>query len=309
MKKKEDVLILFPVFILVISLIISIFTLNSCTTIAEDENYENITPICEISLPLNYSTFIPGDLISFEATANDSDGSISSVKFYLDSVLIAEDSSSPYEYSIIADTLNLSLGLHNITAISIDNDGDFSLEASTYFLLNSSALAEAYIIINEISYNPPFDYYSGDWVEFYNNGTEEVNLSGWIFRDSDSSHTFTFPDSSIIMPDSFLVIINDFEKFVNAFPDVANSNLVVSEVEFDFNLSEDGELVSLSNNENNIIDILEYDDVYPWPLDPDGLGSSLELKNPNYSNPFGSNWGGSVDCYGTPGARNSAFEE
>ena len=155
-----------------------------------------------------------------------------------------------------------------------------------------------------ISYNPPFDFFSGDWVELYNNGEEAVNISGWNFRDADPTHNFIFPDSSIIMPDSFLVIVNDLEKFNSAFPNVTN---YISEEEFDFNLSENGEMISLLNVDNNVIDILEYNDVSPWPIEPDGTGPSLELLNPSYSNSIGSNWAASIDCYGTPGEENSVY--
>lgn len=281
------------------------FLLSSCTTIAENDS-NNFAPTIEILSPQNYSTFISGDLISLEVTANDNDGNINSVKFYLDSIFLAEDSSSPFEYSFTVDSVDLSLGLHFLSAVALDDDGEESIESYSYFVLNSSSFSDNFIVINEISYNPPFDYFSGDWVEFYNNGIETVNVSGWLFKDRDSTHSFVFPDSSIIAPAGFLVIVNEIDKFSSAFPNVTN---VILEEEFNFGLSTNGELISLSNSENDVIDILEYSISSPWPTGPNGTGPSLELINPSLSNPIGSNWAASIDCYGTPGERNSVFEE
>ncbi len=281
------------------------FLLSSCTTIAENDS-NNFAPTIEISSPQNYSTFISGDLISLEVNANDNDGNINSVKFYLDSVFLAEDSSFPFEYSFTVDSIDLSLGLHFLSAVAFDNDGEESIESYSYFVLNSSSFSDNFIVINEISYNPPFNFYSGDWVEFYNNGTETVNLSGWRFSDSDTTHAYIFPDSSIVAPAGYLVIVNDADNFSRAFPSASN---IIFEEEFDFGLSTNGELISLSNSENDVVDILEYSAASPWPMGPNGTGPSLELINPSLSNPIGSNWGASIDCYGTPGERNSVFEE
>jgi len=102
------------------------------------------------------------------------------------------------------------------------------------------------------------------------------------------------------------VIVNDLENFSNAFPE-ALPNVITQE--FNFSLSKGGELVSLYNSDLDIIDFFEYDDSFPWPVEPDGAGSSLELLNPSYINSIGSNWAGSINSYGIPGRMNSVFEK
>jgi hypothetical protein len=55
---------------------------------------------------------------------------------------------------------------------------------------------------------------------------------------------------------------------------------------------------------------VEYDDVAPWPTDPNGNGPTLELRNPNIDNALAASWNSSIPPdgeHGTPGAINSAF--
>ncbi|MFF1879792.1 lamin tail domain-containing protein [Leifsonia sp. NPDC058230] len=44
----------------------------------------------------------------------------------------------------------------------------------------------------------------GDWIELINNGTSTVDLSGYILRDNDDSHTFTLPAGSTIAANGYL---------------------------------------------------------------------------------------------------------
>jgi len=41
------------------------------------------------------------------------------------------------------------------------------------------------IVINEISFNNAAPTDPGDWVEIYNKGATDLNISGWILTDSD----------------------------------------------------------------------------------------------------------------------------
>lgn len=46
---------------------------------------------------------------------------------------------------------------------------------------------------------------------------------------------------------------------------------------------------------------------WAWSSPSDGLGKSLELRNPNLSNQYGQNWQGSLVSGGTPGSANSVL--
>ncbi len=157
------------------------------------------------------------------------------------------------------------------------------------------------VVINEINYNSAETFNSEDWVEFYNSKSENIDLSNWIFKDSDDEHSFTFPQGTIINSDGFFVICRDTNLFKSKFPEATNyiGNL-------SFGLDGSGELIRLFNSDEITIDSLTYDDKTPWPEEPDGEGSSLELKNYTLDNSKYYNWSASTN-YGTPSLQNSVF--
>jgi hypothetical protein len=154
------------------------------------------------------------------------------------------------------------------------------------------------IVINEINYNSADNFNTEDWIEFYNNSDSLVDLSGWVFKDSDDLHVFVFPENLSLAPRSFLILCRDTTSFLSFFPDVNNyvGNMI-------FGLSGSGELVRLYDPQNQIIDSLSYDDETPWPTEPDGNGPTLELKDPDSDNSRGENWAASTG-HGTPGMKN-----
>ncbi len=58
----------------------------------------NIKPAANISAPLNNAYFLNNSAITINADATDINGTISSVKFYVDGTLVGTDTSSPYSY-------------------------------------------------------------------------------------------------------------------------------------------------------------------------------------------------------------------
>lgn len=166
---------------------------------------------------------------------------------------------------------------------------------------SSSLLSPDSLVINEINYNASLDFDPGDWVELYNPMDHPVNVSGWVFKDEDDLHAFTFPSSTEISSGGYIVIANDMTAFHNLFPAV--TNYVGS---MGFGLAGGGELIRLYNNTGTLIDTVNYDDIAPWPTRPDGLGATLELLSPDLDNALGQNWKASgINTHGTPGATNS----
>ena len=157
------------------------------------------------------------------------------------------------------------------------------------------------IVINEINYNSSLTFNTEDWIELYNNGESAVDISGWIFKDSDDAHIFSIPQGTIISSDSYLVLCIDTSLFKPLFPEVSNYIGNTG-----FGLSGSGELIRLYDNEMNMMDSLVYDDFAPWPTQPDGNGPTLSLINPDYDNTLGENWAASLG-YGTPGKINDTF--
>ncbi|MFC1561202.1 lamin tail domain-containing protein, partial [Candidatus Latescibacterota bacterium] len=157
------------------------------------------------------------------------------------------------------------------------------------------------IVINEINYNSSNDFNPEDWVELYNAYDIPVDISGWVFKDGDDAHIFIIPDNTVIAAGDYLVLCRDDSLFHAAFPEV--DNYIAN---FNFGLSNAGETVRLFNSQGAIVDSLTYDDEAPWPVEPDGNGPTLALRNPSFDNAVPENWTSSI-IQGTPGKNNDVF--
>tara|TARA_R110000868_G_scaffold294140_1_gene554735 strand:+ start:101138 stop:104020 length:2883 start_codon:yes stop_codon:yes gene_type:complete len=158
---------------------------------------------------------------------------------------------------------------------------------------------EDVIVINEISYNDTDDTDVGDWIELYNPGEATINLNGWIFQDEDTTNIFEFTSGMTIESEGYLIITSNASAFSNRYSQVTN---VAGE--FDFGLSGNSDEVRIINTNGRLVDIVRYDDEAPWPTEPDGLGYTLELKNPDSDNELAENWAASFSKGGTPGGTN-----
>ncbi len=161
------------------------------------------------------------------------------------------------------------------------------------------------IIMNEINYNSDGSSNSGDWVELYNNSTETVDVSGWIFKDSKDEDVFTIPQSTSLVGGEYLVLAESLTEFSSVHSGVTN---VVGG--FDgWKFSNDGELIRLYNQAEDLIDTIHYRVITPWPTSPAGGGPTLELKHPDLNNDFGVNWCASIVSGGTPGVVNGCLQK
>ena len=71
------------------------------------------------------------------------------------------------------------------------------------------------IIINEFALSP------SQWVEIYNKGGSEINISGWFIDDSGGSQKYTIPDNTTLAPSEFKVFESNIFNFNTASSDVA----------------------------------------------------------------------------------------
>jgi hypothetical protein len=101
--------------------------------------------------------------------------------------------------------------------------------------------------------------------------------------------------------EGYLVLANDMAAFNSLFPEVDN---YIGPTGFGF--SGNGELLRLYDDEGVIIDTVHYDDIEPWPTEPDGNGPTLELINPAWDNALAESWAASA-LHGTPGAKNGNY--
>jgi hypothetical protein len=136
---------------------------------------------------------------------------------------------------------------------------------------DSTACTEQKVIINEIMYNPKGNDKGREWIELFNAGNCEVNLTGWRFFESNTNHKITLIFGSIILkPNQFAIISNNATKFKEEYPS-ASCNIFQSS----FSLSNSGEFIAIKNSSLHIIDSVNYSS--SWGANDNG--KSLELKN------------------------------
>ncbi len=89
------------------------------TSITIEEPATNVPPTVSITSPSGGAVFDQGADVVISATADDTDGSVSSVAFFDGSTQLSVDSEAPYS----ATLLNISAGAHTLTAVATDDDG------------------------------------------------------------------------------------------------------------------------------------------------------------------------------------------
>jgi len=141
------------------------------------------------------------------------------------------------------------------------------------------------VTISEINYRSETTFDVGDWIELYNYGTTDIDISGWTFKDSNDANSYTIPDSTILIPGQYLVIINDVVRFATAFPAVTNYL-----GPFNFGLSSSSELIRLFDKKGDLYLSMMYDGGNPWPGQANGAGGTLELLDPYNNLSAASNW-------------------
>ena len=141
------------------------------------------------------------------------------------------------------------------------------------------------LVISKIHYHPQ-DWWSidGDLLEFIeitNNGDEDVDLTGVYFREL--GLTYQFPDNSHIAGHEAILLCSDslmFSEYYQVTPFGAYMR----------KLDNKSENLVLADAWGNIIDQVHYADTLPWPMEADGEGSYLQLKDLNLDNSLPENW-------------------
>ena len=155
-----------------------------------------------------------------------------------------------------------------------------SLEKANKVELNTS------IVINEIMYHSTSNPAKNEYVEFYNRGTEDVDLSGWSVTGGIS---FQFPKKTVLVSNAYLVVAKN-ARWLRSQYDLPVSQVVGN---FKQTLSNGEDMVRLKDTLGNQVDQVRYYDGGHWPKSADGYGSSLELINPYQDNNNYQAWSGS----------------
>jgi hypothetical protein len=157
------------------------------------------------------------------------------------------------------------------------------------------------VVINEISYSQIDEYKSGDWIEFYNNSGETIDLTNWTFEDSSTDNdAFLFPPNTKFEPRQYIVLVKNKDAFKVVYPNVESiyGNL-------NFGLSKNGESLKLYDNSGNIVDFVNYKPDGPWPIL--NASNSINLIDVELNNNQGASWKESDIIKGSPGFDNTGL--
>ena len=123
--------------------------------------------------------------------------------------------------------------------------------------------------ITEIMYNPlpagnnaRSEY---EFVELQNSGTEPLDLTGLQFT---SGVEYTFPTGTLLQPGGFAILAKSASHFAERYGFAPFG-------EYGGKLSNQGELLTLSDSNHNPLATVEYGVADPWPAEADGCGLSL----------------------------------
>ena len=94
------------------------------------------------------------------------------------------------------------------------------------------------IRINELFPNPVAKGEENEWIELYNPGDTDANISGFALRDASASGKYIFPSGTVVPSDGYLV---------------------VERSESELSLNNTDETVSLSDASGNVVDTMTYE--------------------------------------------------
>jgi hypothetical protein len=156
------------------------------------------------------------------------------------------------------------------------------------------------VVINEFMSHPlaSATEREGEWIEFYNNSGEWINLSGWRLVNDHGDEIVL--SSYLLPPECFFVVgaSGDEERNGGYTPDFVYTS---------FSLDDAGEL-TLYTRTGLTSDYIDFDGT--WDILP---GYSCERMNPGWVSNLASSWAHAINSFGdgdngTPGMINSIFQ-
>lgn len=168
--------------------------------------------------------------------------------------------------------------------------------------------AESAVVINELHTNPDVKTELVEFIELYNAGTTEVDLSGWQFTEG---VFYTFPAGTRLAPGEYVIVAQSPDG-IKAKWNVGRAGIPDRVIfgPYAGGLENDGERVVLRDAAGAVADEVEYQLGFPWPTVGDpaseaqpGTGRSMQLVNPAFDNDLGGSWRSALP---TPAAANKS---
>ncbi|MBN2473626.1 MAG: lamin tail domain-containing protein [Pirellulales bacterium] len=185
-----------------------------------------------------------------------------------------------------ADHVEFGAAISGVTfGRSPDGADNFALLADETLGRANSAPRVGSVIINEIHYDPDVKTQPVEYVELYNAGSQDVDLSGWYFS---AGISYTFPPQTTLPVGGYVVVAENPTAVRNKF------GISLPLGPFGGSLSNDGESLVLRDADNFKQDEVDYQIGFPWPTVGDPPGYSIELINPVLDNDLAGSWRASV---------------
>jgi len=152
------------------------------------------------------------------------------------------------------------------------------------------------IVINEIAWMGTQDSYSNEWIELYNAGPVQVDLSGWKLIAQDG-----VPEINLIgtiPPKAFYLLERTNDDSVPS---------IIADQIYTGALSNEGEYLQLFDGQNNLIDELNCSS--GWFAGDNSTKQTMERRDSQIMGNSSSNWQFSQNPGGTPKAKNSVLRQ
>lgn len=132
------------------------------------------------------------------------------------------------------------------------------------FILLLVPIARAEIMITEIMSNPLADEDLNEWIEIYNNSTEEIDIKGWSIGDDKDNDTIEGglynKEGTIIPPQTYAIITDQTTRVYNNFNiSQGTIGLYVDDETIGNGLRNDGETVWLYNPNGETVHEITYE--------------------------------------------------
>ena len=163
--------------------------------------------------------------------------------------------------------------------------------------LEPRIVLDSTVVFNEIMFNPAgAEDAKMEFIELHNQLAVDMDISEWKLS---GGVEFEFADGTVVPGRGQLVIASDPQ----ALQEAAGITNVVGP--WEGRLSNAGESIQLFNNDERLMNTIDFNDGGDWPSAPDGGGVSLTKLDQQTASHLAKNWTFSRTLGGTPGENNS----